>query len=180
MGRLFFVIFIVSLSILGILFFPVYLETDAHYDMNGRKLAFSVRAYKIIKLIGGYVATYQGGLAVHLSNRKAVLIQYSDMDKERKRFSILRTFRLKTLVITSETGAAYLLPVALSQVAFRVYFFAMGGKKEKLENNLWLTDGDTLRISVHFIVRFNLFIILRNLKERIKVLCQTKIKESTI
>ena len=176
MGGLFFVIFIVSLSVLGILFFPVYLQTDAHYDMNGRKFAFSIRAYKIIKLVGGYIATYQGGLAVHLSEKKAVLIPYSAMDKERKRFSAFRTFRLKTLSITSETGAEYLMPVALSQVAFRVYFFAMGGKKEKLENNLWLTDGDILKISVHFIIRFNLFIYL---KEKIKVLCQTKIKRST-
>ena len=184
MDRLFFIIGIVSLSILALLFFPVYLETNAHYDMNGRKFAFSVHLYKIIKLIGGYIATYKGGLAVHVSPKKAILIPYSEMNNERKRFSVIRTFRLKTLTITSETGAEYLLPVTLAQSAFRIYFFAMGGKKEKIENNLWLTDGDTLRISLHFIIRFNLFIILRNfvkyLKEKIKVLCQTKIKKSTI
>ena len=52
---------------------------------------------------------------------------------------------------------------------------------EKLENNLWLADGDLLRFSVNFIVRFNLFIILRNfiifLKEKIKIIWQ---KKSTI
>ena len=162
MDRLFFIFGIVSLSILALLFFPIYLETNAHYDMNGRKCAFSVQIYKIFKLIGGYFATYKGGLAMHVSPKKAILIPYSEMDNERKRFSVIRTFRLKTLTITSETGAEYLVPVALAQSAFRIYFFAMGGKKEKIENNLWLTDGDTLKISLHFIVRFNLFILLRN------------------
>jgi hypothetical protein len=63
-------------------------------------------------------------------------------------------------------------------MTFRGAFLRMGGKKEKLENNLWLTDGDVLRVSVNFIVRFNLFIVLRNfmqfLKEKIKSVWQKK------
>ncbi len=184
MDRLFFIVSVTVISILVLLFFPIYLETNMHYDMNGKKLAFTVKAYKIIKILGGYIATYKGGLAAHLSSSKAVLIPYSDLDKERKRISVFRTLRLKSLEITTETGAEYLLYVALAQAVFRGVFFAMGGKKEKIENNLWLSDGDMLRISVYFMVRFNLFIILRNLihsiKERIKVLCQTKMKSSTI
>ncbi len=178
MGRLFFILAIVLISVLFLLFFPVYLETDGHYDMNGRKLAFSVNAYKFIKLLGGYIATYPGGLAVHISQKKAILIPYSQVNNERKKFSIIRTFRLKTLVVTTETGAEYLLPVSLVQAVFRAVFIGMGGKKEKLENNLWLTDGDILRFSVTFMVRFNLFIILRNflifLKEKIKTVWQKK------
>ncbi len=183
MGRLFFILAIVALGIIVLLFFPVYLETDAHYDMNGRKFAFSINAYKVFKIIGGYIATYPGGLALHISQKKAILIPYSQVNSERKRFSVLRTFRLKTLQITTETGAEYLLPVSLAQVLFRAIFLYMGGKKEKLENNLWLTDGDVLRVSVNFIIRFNLFIILRNflkfLKEKTKLLWQKKMKNST-
>lgn len=178
MGRLFFVLAIILISLLVFLFFPVYLETDGHYDMNGRKLAFSVNAYKFIKLLGGYIATYPGGLAVHITQKKAILIPYSQVNSERKKFSVIRTFRLKTLAFTTETGAEYLLPISILQTIFRTAFFAMGGKKEKLKNHLWLTDGDTLRISVNFIIRFNLFIILRNfvifLKEKIKTVWQKK------
>ena len=169
---------IVLISVLFLLFCPVYLETDGHYDMNGRKLAFSVHAYKFIKLVGGYIATYPGGLALHITQKKAVLIPYSQVNDERKKFSVIRTFRLKTLALITETGAEYLLPVSLLQTVFRAIFFGMGGKKEKLENNLWLTDGDTLRVSVNFIIRFNLFIILRNfvkfIKEKIKTAWQKK------
>ncbi len=184
MGRLFFIIAIIIVGLLFLLFFPIYLETNMHYDMNGKKLAFSVKAYKTVQLVGGYIATYKGGLAAHLSDKKAVLIPYTDLDNERKRFSVFRTFRLKSLVITTETGAEYLLTVALAQAVFRGIFFAMGGKREKIENNLWLSDGDMLRVSVSFLIRFNLFIILRNfiksIKEKIKILCQTKMKNSTI
>ena len=162
MGRLFFVFAIALAVTLILLFFPVYLQTNAHYDMNGRKFAFAVHAYRFIKLIGGYIATYKGGLAMHISQKKAILLPYAEMEDNRKRFSVFRTVRLKTLTITTETGAEYLLPVALAQTVFRIYFFAKGGKKEKIENNLWLTDGDILRVSVNFVIRFNLFIILRN------------------
>lgn len=183
MDRSFFVIGGSVLGVLLLLFFPIYLEMDALYDMNGRKLAFAVKVYKFLRIVGGYMATYRGGLAIHVSPRKAILLPYSDMENERKRISIMRTFRLKSLDITAETGAEYLLYVSLAQAIFRIYFLSKGGKKEKLSNNLWLREGDVLRISLNFVIRFNLFILLRNLfksvKEKIQVLCQTKIKKST-
>lgn len=183
MDRLFSIFLIVSLIAI-LLFFPIYLETDVHYDMNRRKFGFAVYAYKLIKLIGGYIATYQGGLALHISPKKAILIPYSELNSERKRFSFVKTFRLKTFIITTETGAEYLFPVTIGHTLFRCYFFSMGGKKEKIENNLWLTNGDTLRISINCILFFNLYILLSNLfkflKEKAKILWQKKIKKSTI
>lgn len=184
MDRFFFVILLISLSILILLFFPIYLKADGHYDMNGRKLAFSICLYRYLRVFGGYIATYKGGLAMHISPQKAILIPYKDINNERKRFSIMRAFRLNKLNITMETGPEYLLPSASIQTFFRVIFFVFGGKKEKIENNVWLTDGDALRITMNVSVRFNLFILLRKLismiKEKIKQLCQKKIKNSTI
>ena len=105
---------------------------------------------------------------MHVSEKKAILIPYGDLDSERKRFSVIRAFRLKELNITVETGAEYLLAVSAFQILFRIFFFLQGGKKEKIENNLWLTDGDVLRISSNLTVRFNLFIILRDLFIKLK------------
>jgi hypothetical protein len=170
MDRLFFIVMAIGLSMLMILFFPISLEADTHYDMNGRKLAFSVSFYRLFRVLGGYIATYPGGFAMHTSLKKAILIPYGDLDSERKRFKIVRSFRLKEMNITVETGAEYLFMVSFAQILFRVIFFARGGKKENIENNIWLTDGDVLRISSNLTVRFNLYIILRNillnLKER--------------
>ena len=167
-----------------LLFFPIYLKADGHYDMNGRKLAFSIKIYRFIRVLGGYIATYQGGLAMHISPQKAILIPYKELDNERKRFSVMRTFQLRKIQVTIETGPEYLLPTTVIQAAFRISFFILGGKKEKIENNLWLTDGDVLRVTMSVSLRFNLFIVLRRLmisiKERVKELWQKNTKKSTI
>lgn len=184
MGRFLLRSALIILSALFALFLPIVVETDAHYDMNRKKFGFAVFLYKFVKLIGGYAATYKGGLALHISPKKAVLIPYSRLDSERKRFSFVKTFRLVSFRLTTETGAEYLLPVSTAHTALRAYFFATGGDKDKIENNLWLTDGDVLRVSLNSVLYFNLFILLRNLviflKEKMKILWQKKMKRSTI
>ena len=166
------------------MFFPIFLDVHAHFDVNKRKFSFVIYVFKRIKLIGGYIATYPGGLAIHVSKEKAILIPYTQLDSERKRFSFIKTFRLKAFLLTTETGADYLLPMGALQMLLRCYFFLRGGKKENIENNVWLTDGDVLRISFYTRLFFNVFILLKNLlkflKEKIKILWQKKIKNSTI
>ncbi len=183
MGKFFFVSLWVLVGLAVALFFPIYLETDAHYDMNRRKLAFAVYAYKILPIFGGYLATYTGGLAVHISKKKAILIPYSKVNNERKKFSFFKTFRLKSFILTTESGAEYLFLTAIAQIALRTLFFITGGEKKGVKNNLWLTDGDVLRISLNSVFYFNLFILVKSFlkfcKEKIKELCRKKIKKST-
>ncbi len=183
MGKLFFCLEIAS-GIVVLLFFPIYLGTDAHYDVNRRKLAFAVNAYRIFPLVGGYIATYSGGLALHISNKKAIVIPYAKVDSQRKKFSFLQTFRVKSFILTTESGAEYLYFAALAHAALRTLFFIKGGEKEGVENNLWLTDGDVLRVSLHCVLSFNLYILLKNFilfcKEKLKRLWQKKRKKSTV
>ena len=150
------------------IFLPIPLKANAHYDMNRRKFAFSIYLFGFIRIFGGYVATYKGGLALHISKKKAILLPYSQINNERKRFSFIRTFRLKSIILTTETGAEYLLPMALANSFVRTYFFLKGGKKEKIEQNLWLTDGDVLRISSQIVVHFTIFMLLRQLYKYLK------------
>ena len=184
MGRFFFLSALTLCILAFLLFFPVVIQTDFHYDINGKKAGFAVYIYKIFKIIGGYVQTYQGGLALHVSKKKAFLIPYSQMDSERKKFSFVRSFRLIAFTLTTETGAEYLIPVSVAHTALRTYFLATGGEKDNVENNLWLTDGDVLRLSLHSAVYFTLFMLLCNfikfLKEKIKILCRKKTKKSII
>lgn len=161
MGKSFF-LFIAVVIIAAILFFPIYLETDAHYDMNRKKLGFAVYAYKKIPLIGGYVGTYKGGIAFHISKKKAILVPYTQLNSERKKFSVFKTFRLKAFNLTTESGAEYLLLTTVAHTILRTLFFIKGGEKEYIENNLWLTDGDVLRVSLNCLVYFNLFILLKS------------------
>ena len=172
MGRLFFFVGgVFALTLL--LFFPIYVELNAHYDMNRRKFAFGIYAYRIFKIIGGYLATYTGGIAMHLTQKKAVLVPYSQMDSERKRFSFIKTFRLKKLITTVETGAEYLFPISIMDGISQIYLFVRGVDRKKVRNNILLTDGDVLQISLNALVYFNLYIVLKNfvifLKEKIKI-----------
>ena len=164
----FFFILLTALIMVALLFFPIYLKGDTHYDMNRKKFAFSVYGFGLIKLIGGYASTYKGGIALHVSSNKAILIPYSQMNTKRKKFSILKTFHLKSFDVTTETGAEYLLPIALSQALFRIYYMTRGGSREKYHNHLWITNGDVLRVSLNCTLYFNIFILLCDLFQFIK------------
>ena len=78
----------------------------------------------------------------------------------------------------------YLMTVSLLEGVFRAIFFAYGGKKEKIKNNLWLTDSDCLRVSTAFIIRLNGWILLKHalkyLEEKFKEICRKKNKKLTI
>lgn len=167
-----------------LLFFPIFLEVDIHYDMNRKKFGFVLYAYKVLKLIGGYITTYPGGIALHISPKKAVVQPYSGMESKRKRFSFIRTFRIVSFSLTTETGAEYLLPVSIVHTALRAIFFSIGGERGNVRNNLWLTDGDELKISMNLVTFFNLFILLcalfKFLKEKTKSLWQKKTKKSPV
>ena len=168
MGRLFFILGIIVLVLLLLLFVPIDLETDAYYDINGRKLAFSVNAYRLIPLVGGYVATYPGGIAFHLTKKKAVVLPYSQVKDEQKRFSFMRTFWLKNARFHIETGAEYLFPVLLLQRCLQIYTLTKKGKKTELENELWLSNGDTLKLSANFLIRFTIYKLLRSILKNVK------------
>lgn len=176
-------VLLILLAILIIAFTPIYLESDLHYDINRKKFAFVLYLYGIFKIVGGYVTTYQGGFAFHIRKDKAILLPYSRLDSERKKFSFIQTFRLHAFTLTTETGAEYLALTALMHTILRIYFFIIGGKKERIENNLWLTDGDVLRVSLNSVLFFNLFILLCNffkfLKEKLTILWQKNKKKST-
>ena len=168
MGRFFLYAVAILAGLLFILFTPIVFETDIHFDVNRKKFIFVLYLYGKLKLIGGYAETYQGGIALHISERKAILMPYKEMDAERKRFSFVKTFMPLAFTLTTESGAEYLLPVALAHAILRTYFFVVGGEKERIENNLWLTDGDVLRVSLHSVLFFNVYILLCNLFKFLK------------
>jgi len=183
MGK-FFYLFAFLFAVVGLLFFPIYLEADLHYDMNRKKFTFALLLYRKLKLVGGYATTYEGGVALHLSKKKAALISYWEMDKKRKKFSFTKAFKIKTFLLTTETGAEYLFAVSAAQTILRAVFLAKGGEREKIRNNLWLTDGDVLRVSLQTVTFFNLFILLKEfikfLKEKWQILWRKKRKKSIV
>ncbi len=161
MSRLLFLCVIVIAVIALLLFFPIILENSLHVDLNQKKVGVSIRLYGIVDLLGGYVATYPGGVAIHRKENKATIIPYTQMEQERKRFSFTRLFRVISGSLTTETGAEYLLPIEIVQAAFRFISLWLGGESTKIKNSIWLTDGDILKISLRVVSYFNGFMLMR-------------------
>ena len=172
MGRLFFVLALVF-GVLLLLFFPIFLSVNAHYDANRKKFCFSVNLYKKIKLIGGYIAPYPKGIALHVSKEKAILVQYTEFEKERKKFSFFKTIRLHRLIVITETSANYLMGVYfLSQLGQIVGAIKLADAR-RVKTDVWLVNGDIFRVSARFVWLLNGYTLLKEwirvLKEKIEI-----------
>ena len=156
MGRIF-TLFLVIAGAAIFLFAPIVQEFNIFGDLGSKKLAFSLYLFGFVKLAGGYVTSYHGGVAVHLSEKKAVLLPYSGMNEERKKFKIFRSFRLISLETSAETGAEYF--AAITYAALKG-FLALKGALNKSELKLYLTDGDALKVSARVVAYFQIAVLL--------------------
>ena len=120
---------------------------------------------------------------MHITRKKAVLLPYKKMNDERKRFAFVKTFRLIRVHLTVETGANYLMPTLLGTAFLRVYLQNKAKFLQTYQSQIWLGNGDVLRISGNWLLFFNLFIVTKNfiifLKEKINILWRKKIEKST-
>jgi hypothetical protein len=178
MSSFFLAVFLMIAGVL-ILFLPIIIELNTHADLNGKKLAFSMYVYGVLRVIGGYVGVYPGGVVLHVGKKKAFLLPYSNMEKERKRFSFVRAFHIRKMEISTLTGVEYAAPSMLVHSVSLLYVKARGGKQR---GNIWVTNGDLLKVTARIVVDFNLFLICKLLvlflKEKVQCLIRKKRKKS--
>ena len=141
------------------MFAPIVQEFNVFGDLRTKKLAFSLYLFGFIKLVGGYVSSYRGGVAVHISEKKAILLPYTGMNEERKKFKIFRSFRLISLEATAETGADYFAGAGLVFAALKGYLH-LKCEAKKSNVKLFLTDGDVLRLSLKITAYFQIGVLL--------------------
>lgn len=171
----FFLIAICLLSALSLAFLPIFQTLDVYADARKGKLAFSLRLFGFIKLLGGYFGIYKDGVVLHSSYKKVYLLPYREMDEKRKKFSFVKSFRLFSFRVAIESGAEYALYTAILD---RLYACAKeiapqkSILKKRMLLSLWLTDGDILRACGKITTYFNLTTILKSffifLSSRIK------------
>lgn len=161
----FFLLAICLLSALALAFFPIFQTLDVHADAREGKLAFSLRLFGIVKLLGGYFGIYKDGVALHVSGKKVFLLPYKEMDEKRKKFSFIKCFRLFSLRVAIESGAEYALYTAFTQRFYSILKTIVPQKssfKKRFMLSLWLTDGDTLRVCAKITAYFNILTILKS------------------
>ena len=181
MSRLFYIGIILAIILL-FLFFPIFLSLSAHYDLNRKKFCFSLNVYKNIRLVGGYISPYPKGVAVHISDKKAVLVQYTEFERESKKFSFFKTLRLHRLHVMTETGAHYLLGIYMLVMIAQIINSIKTQSSRTLQTGVSLINGDVLRISARAIWVFNGCTVLKEckkvLKEKIDSLWKKKTRKS--
>lgn len=163
MGELFIWFFFFGMIIL---FAPIYVNVDSYLDVRENKLWFSVRLYRIFKMIGGYMQLSRDGLAIHLSKRKVIILPYDQMMETRKKFDITSGFQLMRFHVTIETsGADQLYGIFIAAALQSVSGIAFSTLQAlhpflSLKNNVLLSERNNLTVSMQMTTTFNMLVLL--------------------
>lgn len=168
------------------LFFPIFLTVDGYMDLTENKLFFSLKIFKFIKILGGYIVFHKEGEAIHISKKKAIFRPYSDMKEDEKKFKIFKGFQLYTFRASLELGdesfpAAGLYVTLATQILSQALYPLVRNNRVfmELKNGVLLLHGENaLKVTVHFITVFNQLAItiavVKNILEGIINLWQKK------
>ncbi len=181
MGRLFLFTKIFSILLI-ILFFPIIISGSLHLDFKSKKYAFCIKIYEILRVFGGYATLYTEGIALHVTNKKAILLPYKELNAKRKKFSFIKTFELVSIKAIIESSVEGLVPLSLFEGIFDIAK-NFDAQLNKCNFNVWILENETLKINAECTLFFNIFILLVDLfqflRGKIKQLWQEKLKKST-
>ncbi len=180
MGKFFLYLFI-AFAVLVLFFFPIFLSVDVYYQIRSKKVGFCISLYGKIKLLGGYISTYNGGFAIHLSEKKALLTGYREMEERRKNFHFLDFFTFQKISLNIRTGADYFLPLYALNLVKSIVLYIRPAFQKRIKSKLGIENGDELKLSARVILKMTAF---KQLKGFIKytfrrILSTWKMKKST-
>lgn len=159
-----------ALSTIVQLLFPLFLHVTLYADVQARKLYFSLYILRIFKVYGGYATLYDEGIAFHLTEKRAVLVPFSEMIDARNRFEfkLTRGFYLYAFSGVAEIGArsepaAAVLAAAVLQAAAGIAAgtFAKRKKCASFKNDVIVyADRDCVKASVRIVLVFNFLAVI--------------------
>ena len=162
----YFIYIILSTAIF--LLFPIFLRINLYFDEEQKKLYYGLRLYGVLKIYGGYLTLSKEGLIVHLTDKKATIIPYNQLNDEKKRFQITKGFQLLNYSQTTETSNDYTLAGVLFdsflQILSTQYLAILKNKKHFIKfKTRTLINNRTesgRKISVCLQTVFNLLVII--------------------
>ena len=150
--------FLIFLGIVLLLILPISISIDLYFDVVSGKIGCRISLYKKIKLLGGYFTPCAGGFALHVSDKKAELFTYEQIEAGRKQISFGNGVRLTSIRWIAETSPEYLFGVWTIDNLFKTMFFYRS-EKPILESAIYLNESG-FRIFARACLRFNLLAIL--------------------
>ena len=82
--------------------FPLYISLNSYIDINDKKLYFVIKLFGFIKVASGYAHFCKYGIAIHISKKKAILIEFAKMFGLRKSIKPVWDLHLVSLNILIE------------------------------------------------------------------------------
>lgn len=148
-------------------FFPVFLTVDGYMDLTANKLYFSLKIFKFIKVIGGYIVFGKDGETIHISEKKAFFRPYADMKEDEKKLKLFKGFQLFSFRASLELGdedfpAAGLYTALATQLLSQALYPLVQKDRVfmELKNGVLLLHGENaLKITVRLVTVFNQFAI---------------------
>ena len=153
MGR-----FLVFLMVVILLILPIYISIDLYFDVVSGKIGCQVSLYEKIKLLGGYFTPCAGGFALHLSEKKAKLFTYQQIEAGRKQLFFESGLKITSIRWIAEIAPEYLFGVWTIDNILKTMLFCQRGKP-MLESAMYLRESG-FRVFTRATLRFTLILLL--------------------
>lgn len=105
-----------------LLLFPIRAGAEVYFDAAENRAWFCISLFRL-RLFGGYAELRGEGIVFHLTQKKAVILSYSQLSGARKKFEITKGVQLMRLHRVMEFGGAH----NAAMMAFAALFSAAGG-----------------------------------------------------
>ena len=155
-------LFIYSTFIGTLLFlFPVFVYADAYVDILENKFWFSLSLFKFIKVFDGDAQVKKEGLVFHITEKKALILQYKQMAPMRKKFEVTKGFQLYRFHQIVETGgegspAGIFIAATLQSVGAQIFSVMQTLHPFlSLKSGVLLTETPNLKITLQTVTVFN-------------------------
>lgn len=76
------------------LIFPIFLNINVKYSKNEKLLEYKIKMFNFITILFGNIELIDEGIAIHINNKKAILIFYKDIFSMRKKFKPLKDYHI--------------------------------------------------------------------------------------
>ncbi len=159
--------FILFLAALLLPFFSfAYFQGNIYFDVKSGKVGLVIKLYGIITILGGYLSPCPGGVAWHISTKKAIILSYRQLDDGRRRASKRNDIKFRSLSVVLELGPEYLLPT--SMIMNIIQFWALAsGNKNAFTYRMIPRSGDSFRLFGRFWLRFRICQYLLNVIKKL-------------
>ncbi len=158
--------FVVVMTVVAVMLFPIFVSAYLYGDKDSGKVGFALYLFGAVRLLSGYAAPCKGGIAFHLTEKKAVIMPYSELLGIGKKFEVTKGFSVCNYRHCIEIGGAENMAGALAaamslrKLTDIVFMFARGKKDLRMEGDI-LVDMNRggFRAAVKVVISFNLLIV---------------------